>query len=111
FLPALIMTAALMVHLRVDAKRLGLTLDVRVSWRDRGKALAHAFWALLLPVIIFGGILGGVFTPTEAAVVAGVYAILIGMLVSGENCLRFLVPSAGPPRPHSWIAVPLHLWS
>src|SRR5262249_61587890 len=67
FLPAFIMTAALLVHLRIDAKRLGLALDARLSWRDRGKAFAHAFWALLLPLIIFGGILGGVFTPTEAA--------------------------------------------
>jgi tripartite ATP-independent transporter DctM subunit len=93
FLPALIMTAALMVHLRVDAKRIGLALDARVSWRDRGKAFAHAFWALLLPVIIFGGILGGVFTPTEAAVVAVIYAIIIGMLVYGEISPRFLLRS------------------
>jgi len=93
FLPALIMTAALMVHLRIDAKRLGLALDARLSWRDRGKAFAHAFWALLLPVIIFGGILGGVFTATEAAVVAVIYAIIIGMLVYCEISLRFLLRS------------------
>jgi C4-dicarboxylate transporter DctM subunit len=93
FLPALIMTAALMVHLRIDAKRLGLALDARRSWRDRGNAFAHAFWALLLPVIIFGGILGGVFTPTEAAVVAVIYAITIGVLVYREISVSFLLRS------------------
>src|SRR5262249_16076395 len=93
FLPAAIMTPALMVHLRIDAKRLGLAVDARLSWRDRGKAFAHAFWALLLPVIIFGGILGGVFTATEAAVVAVIYAIIIGMLVYREISVRFLLRS------------------
>jgi len=90
---AFIMTAALMAHLRIDAKRLGLVKDARSSWRDRGKAFVHAFWALLLPVIIFGGILGGVFTPTEAAVVAVIYAVIIGMLVYREISIRFLLRS------------------
>src|ERR1700751_4156207 len=91
FLPAFIMTAALMVHLRIDANRLGLKRDPRVAWRQRGKAFAHAFWALLLPVIIFGGILGGVFTPTEAAVVAVIYAIIVGMGVYREISLAYLL--------------------
>jgi C4-dicarboxylate transporter DctM subunit len=89
FLPALIMTAALMFHLRIDAKRLGLKLEPRISWRDRARALRQALWALLLPVIIFGG----VFTPTEAAVVAVIYAIIVGMLVYGEVTPSFLVRS------------------
>jgi tripartite ATP-independent transporter DctM subunit len=93
FLPALIMTAALMMHLRIDAKRLGLQADPRVPWRERTKAIAEASWALLLPIIIFGGILGGIFTPTEAAVVAVIYAIVIGMLVYREVTPRFLFRS------------------
>jgi tripartite ATP-independent transporter DctM subunit len=93
FLPALIMTAALMFHLRIDAERLGLKPEPRISWRDRASALRQALWALLLPVIIFGGILGGIFTPTEAAVVAVIYAIIVGMLVYGEVTTSFLVRS------------------
>jgi tripartite ATP-independent transporter DctM subunit len=93
FLPAFIMTAALMIHLRIDARRLGLQPDPRVPWRERAKAMRDALWALLLPLIIFGGILGGIFTPTEAAVVAVVYAVIIGMLVYREVTLRFLVRS------------------
>jgi len=93
FLPALIMTAALMFHLRIDAQRLGLKPEPRISWRDRARALRQALWALLLPVIIFGGILGGIFTPTEAAVVAVIYAIIVGMLVYGEVTPSYLVRS------------------
>ena len=91
FLPALVMTAALMLHLRFDALRLGVKSEPRVPWRERGKAFLAAFWALLLPVIIFGGILGGVFTPTEAAVVAVVYAIIIGMMVYREITPSYLL--------------------
>lgn len=91
FLPALVMTAALMLHLRFDALRLGVKSEPRVPWRERGKAVLAAFWALLLPVIIFGGILGGVFTPTEAAVVAVIYAIIIGMMVYREITPSFLL--------------------
>jgi tripartite ATP-independent transporter DctM subunit len=91
FLPALEMTAALMLHLRFDALRLGVKSEPRVPWRERGKAVLAAFWALLLPVIIFGGILGGVFTPTEAAVVAVIYAIIIGMMVYREITPSYLL--------------------
>ncbi len=84
FLPATLMALALMIHLRLDARRLGLVPDPRVPWAERGKALLAASWALLLPVIIFGGILGGVFTPTEAAVIAVIYAIIVGMAVYRE---------------------------
>jgi tripartite ATP-independent transporter DctM subunit len=91
FLPALVMTAALMLHLRFDALRLGVKSEPRAPWRERGKAVLAAFWALLLPVIIFGGILGAVFTPTEAAVVAVVYAIIIGMMVYREITPSYLL--------------------
>ena len=53
----------------------------RYSWRERGGASLKAFFPLMTPVIILGGILGGVFTPTEAAAVAVGYAVVIGMFV------------------------------
>jgi len=49
-----------------------------------GRATIQAAWALLMPVIILGGIYGGVFTPTEAAAVAVFYALFVGMVVYGE---------------------------
>ena len=53
----------------------------RYSWPERGRASLMAFFPLMTPVIILGGILGGVFTPTEAAAVAVGYAIFIGLFV------------------------------
>lgn len=49
-----------------------------------GLATIQASWALLMPVIILGGIYGGIFTPTEAAAVAVFYALFVGMVVYGE---------------------------
>lgn len=49
-----------------------------------GHAFKEAWWALMVPVIILGGIYGGIFTPTEAAVVASVYALFIGKYVYKE---------------------------
>lgn len=57
-----------------------------------GRATIQAAWALLMPVIILGGIYGGVFTPTEAAAVAVFYALFVGMMVYGEIKPRHLFP-------------------
>ncbi|NMK47475.1 TRAP transporter large permease subunit [Achromobacter sp. Bel] len=62
----------------------------RVPWRSRMKALRESLWALMLPVIIIGGLRGGIFTPTEAAVVAAVYALLVSLFVYREIGIRDL---------------------
>ncbi|MBB1596279.1 TRAP transporter large permease [Achromobacter sp. UMC46] len=62
----------------------------RVPWRNRMKALRESLWALMLPVIIIGGLRGGIFTPTEAAVVAAVYALLVSLFVYREIGVRDL---------------------
>lgn len=54
------------------------------SFRRLGRAAVDAIWALLVPVIILGGIYGGFFTPTEAAVVACVYGLVAGALIYKE---------------------------
>jgi len=64
----------------------------RVPWASRLKSLRDSLWALMLPVIIIGGLRGGVFTPTEAAVVAAVYALLVSLFVYREIGLRDLAP-------------------
>ena len=51
----------------------------RKSWKERAKAAKEAFWALLLPVIIIVGLRGGIFTPTEAGVVAAIYATIVSI--------------------------------
>ena len=57
---------------------------------ERWRTFREAFWALLMPVIILGGIYGGVFTPTEAAGVAVVYGLFVGLFVYREIRLRQL---------------------
>ncbi|MBZ0216249.1 MAG: TRAP transporter large permease [Fimbriimonadaceae bacterium] len=72
---------------RVD----GITGTQRTSWTDRWHALKEAGWALGLPVIILGGIYSGIFTPTEAAAVSVIYAILIEAIVYRNLSLQRLV--------------------
>jgi tripartite ATP-independent transporter DctM subunit len=65
-------------------------LKPRASWGDRGRASLKAFFPLLTPVIILGGILGGAFTPTEASAVAVAYAMVVSLLVLREMSWRDL---------------------
>ncbi len=53
----------------------------RATWGEAGQSALRAFFPLMTPVIILGGILGGVFTPTEAAAVAAAYALVISLFV------------------------------
>ena len=53
----------------------------RATYPERGRSFLRAFFPLMTPVIILGGILGGVFTPTEAADVAAVYAFIVSMFI------------------------------
>lgn len=64
--------------------------EARGSWRDVVKAARGAAWGLLAPLIILGGIYGGVFTATEAAVVAVVYGVLVGSFIHRDLKLRDL---------------------
>lgn len=89
-LPAVLMALALAVHQMIDAKRAGLEPEPRVPWRLRWRTLVAASGALMMPVIIFGGIRGGAFTPTEAAVIAAVYALVVGSFVYREITWPFL---------------------
>ena len=80
-LPGLIAGLMLMVGIFVVARLRGLPRQEWAGWRELFEAGLDAFWGLLLIFIILGGIYGGVFTPTEAAAVAAVYAFLISNFV------------------------------
>ncbi|WP_128255518.1 TRAP transporter large permease [Falsirhodobacter deserti] len=89
--PGLLIGGGLMVVLGLMADRYKLPpATPRASWGARGKAAIRAFWPLLTPLIILGGILGGVFTPTEAAAIAAGYAAFIGLFVMRTLSLRDL---------------------
>ena len=80
-LPGLLMSAALMVTNYFIAKHHGLGGEARATFSQTTKAVKDASLALLMPLIILGGIYGGVFTPTEAAVVAVAYGLIVGMFI------------------------------
>jgi tripartite ATP-independent transporter DctM subunit len=82
--PGLLMGLALAVTWWFCARSEKAAMLPRASWAERGRALRDALLALMLPVIIVGGLRFGIFTPTEAAVVAAVYALFIGMAVYRE---------------------------
>lgn len=80
--PGILVGVGLMIAVKVMADRYDFPIAApRQSWGQRGQASLKAFFALMTPVIILGGILGGVFTPTEAAAVAAVYALVISLFV------------------------------
>jgi C4-dicarboxylate transporter DctM subunit len=80
FIPGLLMAVALMVTIGFSAKSYGLPKVRRASFREIVKSSRAAFLPLMAPVIIIGGILSGIYTPTEAAVIACLYALFLGFL-------------------------------
>lgn len=80
-LPGLLMAVALMIMVAWYAKVRGYGRDAGFAWRILGSTFKRAFLSLLTPVIIVGGILAGLFTPTEAAIAACAYALFLGGVV------------------------------
>jgi len=84
FIPAVILAIALMVYIYRLAGRGGIEAAARPSLAMVGRAFVGALIPLGMPAIIFGGILGGIMTPTEASVVAVLYAAVVGLFVYRE---------------------------
>jgi tripartite ATP-independent transporter DctM subunit len=84
FLPALVLALALMVLIYVQARREGIGGTKRATWSETGIAFLRAIVPLMMPVIVFGAILGGIADPTEAAVLAVAYAFIVGVFVYKE---------------------------
>ncbi|UQG59330.1 TRAP transporter large permease [Marinobacter sp. M3C] len=80
-IPGLLMGGALMVMITIMAKRRGYPRDAAFSIPVLWLTFRRAFLSLLTPLIIVGGIISGVFTPTEAAIAAGAYALFLGGMV------------------------------
>ena len=90
FGPGLLISAVLMLFVYIYCRIKGWGKndgDGRLSF---GKATWQAGWALLMPVIILGGIYGGIFTPTEASAVAVFYALIVGVVIYREITLANL---------------------
>ncbi|MFB3819916.1 MAG: TRAP transporter large permease [Candidatus Methylomirabilales bacterium] len=84
FVPGLVMGVALMITIYIIAGQRGYPREPKATWGELFRATWQCWSALLCPGIIIGGILAGIFTPTEASVVAAVYALIITVLVYRE---------------------------
>ena len=88
--PGILIAGALMLYVWLYAKRHGYGKNDGVGRLPVGTAFRRAWLALLMPVIILGGIYGGIFTPTEASAVAVVYALFVGIFVYRRLDLKTL---------------------
>ncbi len=89
-IPGLLMAGALMAMVAELARRRDMPRHPFPGTRDLWIAYKRAHWALMTPVILFGGMVGGLFTPTEAAGVATVYALILGLFVYRDFSLNDL---------------------
>jgi len=80
-IPGLLIGSMMMAVTYIGAKRLGFKKTQPKPWRERLKKMREASWALMTIIIVIGGIYGGVFTPTEAAAVAAVWAFFVSMFI------------------------------
>jgi len=88
--PGLIMGAALILPVYLISKKHGWGGDRWGTREEIWQALKEAFWGLMAPIIILGGIYGGIFTPTEAAVVAVFYGFFVGAFIYRNLSLQML---------------------
>jgi TRAP-type transport system large permease protein len=82
--PGIMLAIGLCVTWAIVAHKDNVKVQPRKSMKEILLSVRNGFWALLLPFIIIGGLRGGIFTPTEAAVVAAVYALFVGLVVYRE---------------------------
>lgn len=83
-MPGVMMGGALIFAWWLISRKTETTLAPKKSVTERAALVGKGFWALMLPVIIIGGLKFGIFTPTEAAVVAAIYALFVGAVIYRE---------------------------
>lgn len=87
FIPGFILAGGMSIYaILYGMKHLKATQKFHI--KEVGRSFIRAFWALMMPAIILGGIYGGILTPTEAAAVAIVYAIIVGVFVYKELSIK-----------------------
>ena len=89
--PGLLMGAVLVIVVMLEARTHHIKpQQKKAGYGERWEAFKDAFWGFLMPVIILGGIYGGIFTPTEAAAVSVVYGLFVGMVIYREVTVKDL---------------------
>jgi tripartite ATP-independent transporter DctM subunit len=79
--PGLLMAASMMLVIVAIARRRRFPMEAPVPWREIPRIFLRTFLPLMMPVVLLGGIYSGAFTPTEAAAVAALYALVLALLV------------------------------
>ena len=90
-IPGILIGAVLMIVNYVTAKKCGFGHTKKFHAGHLLRTLGDSIWALLVPVIILGGIYGGIFTPTESAVAAIIYSIFVGVFIYHELDLKSIL--------------------
>ena len=91
-LPGILMGLALILVIMIEVRRKGIQPTTKkAAWGERFRAFGDAFWGFLMPVIILGGIYGGIFTPTEAGAGFAGYGLFVGMVIYREVKFRDLI--------------------
>ncbi len=83
-LPGILVSIALIIYAYIYARRHPMVAEEPSTWPQIWVAFKRGILALLMPILVLGGIYGGIFTPTEAAVVAVVYALIVGGVIFRE---------------------------
>nr|WP_111298020.1 TRAP transporter large permease [Paracoccus saliphilus] len=92
--PGLLILLLFSIYSYIYAVRHNVPTEPPATWSERGRAARKALWPLGFPVIIIGGIYGGIFSPTEAAAACVLYALLLEMVVFRELSLKQLYSTA-----------------
>lgn len=90
--PGILMGVALVFAMQWVSRDWEIEVIPKASAKERVAGFKDAFWGLLMPVIILGGIYGGIFTPTEAAAVSALYGLLVGFFIYKSLTLKDLMP-------------------
>ena len=92
WIPGIMMGLSLVIIIMIECRKKGIQASkAKSSWGQRWKSFREAFWGFLMPVIIIGGIYGGVFTPTEAAAVSVVYGLVVGVFIYREVKMKDMI--------------------
>ena len=92
WIPGIMMGLSLVIIIMIECRKKGIQASkAKSSWGQRWESFREAFWGFLMPVIIIGGIYGGVFTPTEAAAVSVVYGLVVGVFIYREVKMKDMI--------------------
>ncbi|MBW2309876.1 MAG: TRAP transporter large permease subunit [Deltaproteobacteria bacterium] len=92
FLPGLILGGTLVVYSYLMARKHNWRVSHRLSWTEIKAAFREGIWGLFMPILVLGGIYSGMFTATEAAAVAFVYALVVELVIHRSLKLKDLMP-------------------